>query len=205
MQPHPQVDHARCPSNSPCSPAGLGAIRPWSGTGGAGLLIDVGLGPRELAARLASVGSGWERPGRGPPDAHPRRPRQGRHAPRGWPGRRSASTATTATAPPWPATRGSSALERAGLARYFDDRPFLTPGGMRVEPTTLRHDGGPTFGFRVEARADARKGRPVTVGYMADTGCWSDAMADALADVDVLGVEFNHDVRCSSARAGLRT
>ena len=29
---------------------------------------------------------------------------------------------------------------------------------------------------------------------MADTGCWSEAMADAMADVDALGVEFNHDV-----------
>jgi hypothetical protein len=34
----------------------------------------------------------------------------------------------------------------------------------------------------------------VAVGYLADTGSWSDAMVDALADVDVLGVEFNHDV-----------
>jgi hypothetical protein len=29
---------------------------------------------------------------------------------------------------------------------------------------------------------------------MADTGSWSEPMVDALADVDVLGVEFNHDV-----------
>src|SRR5262249_13446258 len=34
----------------------------------------------------------------------------------------------------------------------------------------------------------------VSIGYLADTGCWSEPMADALANVDVLGVEFNHDV-----------
>jgi hypothetical protein len=34
----------------------------------------------------------------------------------------------------------------------------------------------------------------VTLGYLADTGCWSEPMADALTDVNVLGVEFNHDV-----------
>ena len=29
---------------------------------------------------------------------------------------------------------------------------------------------------------------------MADTGCWTGAAADALTDVDLLAVEFNHDV-----------
>ena len=73
------------------------------------------------------------------------------------------------------------------------DRPFLTATGVRLEPITLRHDGGPTFGFRIEASA-GRRGRPVSIGYLADTGSWSERMADVLADVDVLGVEFNHDV-----------
>jgi hypothetical protein len=35
----------------------------------------------------------------------------------------------------------------------------------------------------------------VSIGYLADSGSWSERMADALADVDALGVEFNHDVR----------
>ena len=77
--------------------------------------------------------------------------------------------------------------------RHYDDRPFLAPAGMRVEPVELRHDGGPTYGFRIEAKP-GRGCRPVSLGYMADTGCWSDAMADALCDVDLIGVEFNHDV-----------
>ena len=34
----------------------------------------------------------------------------------------------------------------------------------------------------------------VSIGYLADTGCWSERMAESLIDVDVLGVEFNHDV-----------
>ena len=84
-------------------------------------------------------------------------------------------------------------LTDAGLTRFYDDRPFLTPAGARVEPIELRHDGGPTFGFRIEVKP-ARGRRTVALGYLADTGSWSDAMADALADVDLLGVEFNHDV-----------
>jgi phosphoribosyl 1,2-cyclic phosphodiesterase len=34
----------------------------------------------------------------------------------------------------------------------------------------------------------------VSIGYLADTGSWSERMAESLVDVDVLGVEFNHDV-----------
>ena len=84
-------------------------------------------------------------------------------------------------------------MDEAGLVRHFDDRPFLTPGGMRVEAVELSHDGGPTFGFRVEGRP-IRKARPVSVGYLADTGTWTEAMAEAMADVALIGVEFNHDV-----------
>ena len=88
---------------------------------------------------------------------------------------------------------GFLALESAGLIRHYDERPFLTPTGFGIEPVALRHDGGPTYGFRVEAK-ERRGRRSVAIGYMADTGSWSPAMADALASVDVLGVEFNHDV-----------
>ena len=160
--------------------------------GGAGLLIDVGLGPRALAARLESVGSGWDRVGAAilththGDHVHPNtlqamarkgvalycheghRATLGRH-------------------------EGFADLGGAGSIRTYDERPFLAPNGMRIEPLALRHDGGPTFGFRVEGKADGR-GRWAALGYLADTGCWSDAMADALADVDLLGVEFNHDV-----------
>ena len=87
---------------------------------------------------------------------------------------------------------GFLALDEVSLIRHYDDRPFLTPAGMSVEPLTLSHDQ-PTFGFRVEAKT-SRRGRAVAVGYMADTGCWTHGMADLLADVDLLGVEFNHDV-----------
>ena len=34
----------------------------------------------------------------------------------------------------------------------------------------------------------------MSIGYLADSGTWSEAIAQALAGVDVLGVEFNHDV-----------
>ena len=32
------------------------------------------------------------------------------------------------------------------------------------------------------------------LGYIADTGCWTEKMAESLVDVDLVGIEFNHDV-----------
>jgi phosphoribosyl 1,2-cyclic phosphodiesterase len=95
------------------------------------------------------------------------------------------------------ADAGFQELDRLELVRHFDDRPFLSPCGFRVEPIPVRHDG-PTFGFRVESVA-RRKARAIAVGYLADTGSWSESMADSLADVDVLSVEFNHDVAMQKA------
>jgi phosphoribosyl 1,2-cyclic phosphodiesterase len=89
--------------------------------------------------------------------------------------------------------RAYPALEQAGLVRYYDQRPFLTSAGLHVEPLPMSHDGGATFGFRIEGKP-GRRLPSLAVGFLSDTGTWKDSLADALADVDVLGVEFNHDV-----------
>ncbi len=123
---------------------------------GPGLLIDAGIGPRALAERLESVGASWSDVGRGGPDPHPRRSHRLGDLRRAGPPRRGASTATRGIARHWPATRASGGWRRPGLVScYEDDRPFLTATGLRLEPITLRHDGGPTFGFRIEASAGA--------------------------------------------------
>src|SRR5262249_52240531 len=49
------------------------------------------------------------------------------------------------------------------------------------------------FGFRVEGPADLL-GRRAAVGYAADLGTWSVPVVEALSDVDLLALEFNHDV-----------
>jgi phosphoribosyl 1,2-cyclic phosphodiesterase len=160
--------------------------------GHAGLLIDLGLGPKTLASRLGGVGSSVARIGAAVlththgdhvQDSTIRLLARGKVPLYCHEGHRLGLA-------DWPAFRE---LDRLGLVRHYDERPFLTPLGMRIEPVELSHDGGPTFGFRVEGRGE-RGRRPASVGYLADTGCWSDAMADAMTDVDALGVEFNHDV-----------
>jgi hypothetical protein len=64
---------------------------------------------------------------------------------------------------------------------------------LRCRPLQLRHDGGPTFGFRFEGPGDIY-GRPWALGYLADLGSWTQDLARALTDVDLLALEFNHDV-----------
>ena len=70
---------------------------------------------------------------------------------------------------------------------------FALAAGLRCRPLPVRHDGGATFGFRLEGGRDLF-GQAAAVGYVADLGCWDDDLAGGLADVDLLAVEFNHDV-----------
>ncbi len=159
--------------------------------GGTGLLIDIGLGPRALDQRLASVKSDWSRI-----NAVIVTHTHGDHidsATLQLIGRRGILLyCHEAHRDILEIDQGFHDLDQLGLVRHYDDQPFLAPCGFRVEPIPLRHDG-PTFGFRIESVA-RRRTRAIGVGYLADCGSWSESMADSLADVDVLGVEFNHDV-----------
>lgn len=160
--------------------------------GGAGILIDAGLGVRSLSERLANVGSGWSQLA-----AVVLTHTHGDHVDTSVFRRMSregiplycheAHRAHLAADP------GFVLLDALGLVRCYEDRPFMAPSGFRVEPVTAWHDGGPTFGFRLEAGAGGKR-RGVSVGYLTDTGTWDDSTAEALADVEILGVEFNHDV-----------
>jgi phosphoribosyl 1,2-cyclic phosphodiesterase len=162
--------------------------------GGFGLLLDAGLGPRQLAARLAAVGSSWNAVhalllththsdhwnDRTLAHLHRRNVpfycHAGHHALL-----QSSSPAFTA-------------LRTANLLRPFDagEELPLAPG-LRCRPLPIRHDGGATFGFRFEGAPDLFGGT-CALAYLADLGCWDADLAAALADVDVLALEFNHDV-----------
>jgi phosphoribosyl 1,2-cyclic phosphodiesterase len=160
--------------------------------GGAGLLLDLGIGPRDLSRRLESVGASWRHVGAAllthTHGDHVDDHNLHRLASHGIPFYCHEQHRPTLRHLP-----GFRVLDEAGLVRCYDDRPFLTPTGMGVEPVELSHDSDPTFGFRIEAKP-ARGARPVAIGYLTDTGCWSDRMVEHMAGVDLLGVEFNHDV-----------
>jgi phosphoribosyl 1,2-cyclic phosphodiesterase len=85
------------------------------------------------------------------------------------------------------------ALHAAGLVRTYEaGQPVLLGTSLWTLPLPLSHDGGETFGFRFEG-GQSLFGPSWALGYAADLGCWADDLARALAGVDLLAVEFNHD------------
>jgi phosphoribosyl 1,2-cyclic phosphodiesterase len=164
---------------------------------GTGLLIDVGIGPKILGERLESVGSSWSRIASvvitHTHADHIDTATFNELARRGvtvhcHEGHREALASDP----------GFKKLEASAAVRCYDDHPFLVSNGLRLEPIELSHDGGPTFGFRIEASSERRE-PAVAIGYLADAGCWSDEMAECLAGVDLIGVEFNHDIELQKA------
>jgi phosphoribosyl 1,2-cyclic phosphodiesterase len=70
---------------------------------------------------------------------------------------------------------------------YSESDCFRLGKSINCRPLAVRHDSGATFAFRFEGDGWA-------LAYAADLGCWTPDLACDLADVDVLCLEFNHDV-----------
>jgi phosphoribosyl 1,2-cyclic phosphodiesterase len=161
---------------------------------GFGVLIDLGLGPRQLAGRLAAVGASWQRIHAAilththgdhwrertlahllqhdlPIYCHPEHAIYLRHQ-----------------------SRAFSALARRKLVRRYEPGADLEVAtGLRCRPLEVCHDAGATCGFRFEG-SPGFLGQQSALAYVTDLGCWQAGLVDALADVDVLALEFNHDV-----------
>jgi phosphoribosyl 1,2-cyclic phosphodiesterase len=162
--------------------------------GGRGLLIDAGFGPRTIANRLRATGATWD-------DIH-------------------AVILTHTHSDHWRETtfsqllrleipiychrshakrlRGWSeafaTLEAAGLVRAYDPgRELALFGHLRVRPFPVSHDGGATFGFRIERDGDLFHPAWV-IAYATDLGTWNADLVPLLIDADLLALEFNHDV-----------
>ncbi len=161
---------------------------------GFGLLLDAGLGPRTLATRLAAAGLSWQAV-HGLLLTHT-------HSDH-W-NERTLGHLHRRRLPLWchgdhqaalrPYSPAFRALEADGLVHAYEaGAELVLAAGLRCRPLPLRHDGGPTFGFRFEGRTELF-GEPATLAYLADLGCWDAALVEGLCDADVLALEFNHDV-----------
>lgn len=162
--------------------------------GGFAVLLDAGLGPRQLAKRLTAIGKSW---------AHVR-----------------GVLLTHTHSDHWKERTLTYLLRmriplychvdhHAELLRYSDafamlrvenlvlpyepDQELALAPGLGCRPFQVRHDGGMTCGFRIEGLPDPT-GRPIAMGYAADLGSWGPDVVAALRDVDLLALEFNHDV-----------
>jgi phosphoribosyl 1,2-cyclic phosphodiesterase len=91
----------------------------------------------------------------------------------------------------------SSAFVDLGTASlvlaYEPGEAFRLAPGLSCLPFRVHHDSGLTCGFRFEGPADLYGERPA-LAYASDLGTWDAQLAQLMADVDVLAVEFNHDV-----------
>jgi phosphoribosyl 1,2-cyclic phosphodiesterase len=90
--------------------------------------------------------------------------------------------------------RAFKALSSAGLIRHYEpgERLILHPDCQCV-PIALQHDAAMTCGFRFEGHRSIF-GCPWAIAYAADLGCWTPELARHFADVELLALEFNHDV-----------
>lgn len=161
---------------------------------GFGLLIDCGIGPRTLARRMAACEMSWR-------DVH-------------------AVILTHVHGDHWNeaalrhigrlclplychAAHGEHLTEVSGVfgelhcadhVRAYEAGGAFSPSpGLTCRPLPVSHDCGATFGFRFEG-AHGLYGPSWAIAYVADLGCWDDELARALADVDLVAIEFNHDV-----------
>ncbi len=165
-------------------------------------LIDLGLEPNELDARLADAGTSWSQI-KGVLITH-------RHSDHWKP--KTLSRCWTSRVPVHchrdhaPALRLKCPdfrdIEQSRLFRPFvGERLIPLSKNWRCRPFRVRHDGGATFGFRFEETGDNAVTRPLSVAattprafaYVADLGCWDQTVADRLLDIDLLALEFNHD------------
>ncbi|NTW28810.1 MAG: MBL fold metallo-hydrolase [Coriobacteriia bacterium] len=64
----------------------------------------------------------------------------------------------------------------------------ITVGALRVLPFRTSHDAAEPVGFRIEARSGG------CFGMATDTGVLTPEAAEALREVDLLGIECNHDL-----------
>jgi phosphoribosyl 1,2-cyclic phosphodiesterase len=169
---------------------GNASLLAWRGHG---WLIDIGLGPRQLAKRLLARGRSW-REVRGVLLTHT-------HSDH-W-NERTLAYLVRLQIPlychaehaenlrSW--SSAVARLELAGLVRQYDETPLELPGALHCRPLKLRHDSGATFGFRFDAPGDLLEPAS-SLAYLADLGSWDAALAEAIADVQMLALEFNHDV-----------
>lgn len=162
---------------------------------GFGLLIDAGFGPRQLATRLKVFGRTWN-----DVDAvlltHAHSDHWKETTLKHLLGQRKRLYCHSDQTPrlkEW--SKAFRHLKAANLVRFYDGdaMPLGGVAGPTVRAIEVSHDIDATFGFRIDC--DANLFRPRwSMGYFSDLGTWTDRHVRHVADVDLLAIEFNHDV-----------
>jgi phosphoribosyl 1,2-cyclic phosphodiesterase len=155
---------------------------------GMGIMVDLGLGPRLLSRRLQEVGSDWQ-----DVNAVLLSHTHSDH----WQ-ERSLACLVERRIPLYchaihenelaQVSPAFNRLREQGLLRnYTCEESILLEKEIRFRALPLSHDCGATSGFRIDSPLGS-------LGYVSDLGTWQPSLATSLANVDILAVEFNHDV-----------
>lgn len=161
---------------------------------GFGLLVDCGIGPRSLSDRLSAASAKWSNV-----SAVILTHTHGDH----W----KAATLLRMHRERIPIVLHSDharylaeespefqVLDKAGLVRtYREDQPFALTDRLRCRPICVPHDSDPTFAFRFDG-SEEPGGRGWSLGYASDLGHVPEQLARAFRSLDLLALEFNHDV-----------
>jgi phosphoribosyl 1,2-cyclic phosphodiesterase len=154
---------------------------------GYGVLIDSGLGPAELTSRMQMVGETWTGV-HAVLLTHTHTDHWNRHTLAHLRRREIPFVAharhhdTLWTVPAY------EPLHRAGLLRTFAaDNPLTLIDDLTLQVLEVSHDADPTVAFRIECPS-------FSVGWATDLGFVPDELLSFLHGVDVLGLEFNHDI-----------
>lgn len=170
---------------------------------GFGILLDVGLGPRQLARRMTEAEASWATV----------RVALLTHTHTDHWNDRTFGHLLSRRIPVYCHADHSRVLRSYSpafaelraekLVRTYNGEDLNFGVGVRCRPISVRHDGGPTFGFRFEGAGNLFN-RPWALGYVADLGSWDTGLARALSDVDLLALEFNHDLELEQASGRTR-
>jgi phosphoribosyl 1,2-cyclic phosphodiesterase len=161
---------------------------------GFGLLIDAGLGPRLLASRLAAIGASWRSV-----SAVLLSHTHGDH----WKDH-TLGALLRGRIPVYCHREHFRELQALGMnfanllnadlvRTYERDQDLTLTPHLTCRPLEVLHDSEPTFGFRFDA-TEGLFGAGWSLAHLSDLGCWSAELAEAAASVDVLALEFNHDI-----------
>lgn len=163
---------------------------------GFGLMVDCGLHPKELTARLQAVGAGWQSVN-AVVITHTHSDHWNRY---------TLEHLRRLNVPFFAHARHHDALAvqpaygplaKAGLTHaYAGGESLALGGGLTLRAVQVPHDSDPTYGVRVDYAGD---GGGWAVGVASDLGKVPDGLYELFAGVDVLGLEFNHCVRMEQA------
>jgi phosphoribosyl 1,2-cyclic phosphodiesterase len=163
---------------------------------GFGLLVDCGLPPQELTARLQRVGASWQAVN-AVVITHTHTDHWNRY---------TLEHLRRLNIPFFAHTKHHDALathaaygplRTAGLTHDYQPGDILKlGGGLSVRVVQVPHDSDPTFGVRADYSSDAGGW---AVGVASDLGKVPDGLFELFAGVDVLALEFNHDERMERA------